>query len=177
MLQMMTEAEYGNCKKQKKPLKDVFKLATDLAKKHNNITRSPKPLQNKFTRIKQKYSAYITKISKSGRDGDDQDLFDKPEFFEEVHEREHGKARQNLQAVFDWELGSNKVDSTPSSSRKRKRQTHASVVQSFLEDVKPFQQGLLEEMKKSNEEKAKISAIMERLVDKIWTCSTNFWIT
>lgn len=50
------------------------------------------------------------------------------------------------------------------------------VVESVLEDAKQCQR-LLEGMKKSNEEKAKIGAIMERLVDNIWSKSANFWIT
>ena len=55
----------------------------------------------------------MKKISYSGRSDDDDDLFDKPKFFEEMHELENGKARHDPPAQMD----STNHDSSASSSR------------------------------------------------------------
>ena len=91
---MMSKAGYGNRKQQKKSLKDVFSEATRLAYNENGIRKTPKAWQKKFTRLnktlqvtRQAYSAYLSKVSVSGRDGDEDDLYEKPPFFSDVVHR------------------------------------------------------------------------------------------
>eukprot|EP00171_Calliarthron_tuberculosum_P023471 IDg23471t1 len=48
--------------------------------------------RTKFTRMTQEYTAYIAKISQSGRDGDDASLYNVPDFYEQMHELEKDKA-------------------------------------------------------------------------------------
>ena len=163
----MVAAGYGNRKEQKKSLKEVFELAVKLAERENNIKRTAKGWQKKFTRIKQDYSAYIAKISISGRDGDDEGLYDKPEYFKQMHELEHNKARHAPPAVLSTDAALDSSEPTLSSSRKKIKLSNNSAVAEYIEQQKDRQDALLLEIKKSNEEKAKMREVMERLVERL----------
>lgn len=63
-----------------------------IAKEHFGVRRSVKGSTKKFTHMKQQYSAFQAKIVQSGRNGDDEGLYEMPDFFREMHEMERDKA-------------------------------------------------------------------------------------
>jgi len=100
-MEKMRTAGYGDRKHQNKSLKEVFALAKRRTKEQNDINRTAKRCQKTFTRMKQDYTSHIANISQSGRDGDDEGLFDMPDYFEKMHEVEHNKVRQAPPAVLN----------------------------------------------------------------------------
>lgn len=167
LFDMMVKAGYGDRKKQKKSLKDVFVEATKLAEKEHGVKRTAKGWQKKFTRMKQEYTAFVAKLSESGRDGDDEGLFDTPEFYERMHELERGKARHDPPAVLCTEDASLISDAPLSSSRKRVKLSHSAVMESFMEKQEQRHSDLIAEIQRGNEEKEKMRNVLERLVDKL----------
>jgi len=111
-----------------------FVEATRLAKEENGIFRSAKAWQKKFTRMKQEYSAYIAKISQSGRDGDDDTLYNKSAIFAVMHELEHAKARHSPPAVLSSNNDMTEAGLSLSSSRKRMKLSSSSMLECYIEE-------------------------------------------
>lgn len=116
--------------------------------------------------MKQEYTAYVAAISSSGRDGDDEGLFNKPEFFEEMHELERDKARHAPPAVLSTENGSTVSDAPLSSSRKRFKLSHRDFLSEYIEKQEERHADILSEIRKGNEEKSKMRSAIEALVAK-----------
>eukprot|EP00171_Calliarthron_tuberculosum_P002950 IDg2950t1 len=95
LLDSLREAGYGKKLDKYKSLKELFKAAVNIAADKYDVIRSPEAWQKKFNRIRKDYSSYISKVKQSGRDGDDEELYNKPDFFDLVHELERGKARHD----------------------------------------------------------------------------------
>jgi len=77
----------------------------------------------------------MAKISELGRDGDDEALYDKPEFYERMHEHEleRGKTRHDSPALFSKDDAILLSDVKLSSSRKRVKLSHSALIESFIE--------------------------------------------
>jgi len=115
----------------------------------------------------QEYSAYIAKISQSGRDGDDDTLYNKPAFFAEMHELKQAKARHSPPAVLSSSNDMTEAGLSLSSSRKRMKLSSSSMLECYIEEQKGRHEELIAEIRKGNEEKAKMRSVIERLVEKL----------
>ena len=172
LLRVMKEIGYGDRKRQQKSLKQVFQAAVKLAEEKYIVKRTAKAWQKKFNRIKQEYSAFIAKISESGRDGDDEDLYDTPPFFKEMHELERNRARHNRPGHISAGSSTNASDDSnnssvePTSSRKRMKMESKITLETLDKNAAARHKLLLEEMRKGNEEKSRLRAAIEKLVDK-----------
>jgi len=112
-------------------------------------------------------TTYIARISQSVRDGDDEGLYDKPDFFAQLHELEHNKATHFPPAVLSTTTSMTGIEHELSSSRKRVNLSKNSFLETYIEDQKDRHEALLTEIKKSNDEKAKMRSVMERLLEKL----------
>lgn len=116
---MMSNAGYGDRKQQKKRFKEVFVKATKLAEQERGIKRTAEEWQKKFTRIKQEYSAFTTELAQTGRDRDDENFFQTPQYFELMPEIEEYKASHHPLAVCSTDAVGRLADSSLSTSRKK----------------------------------------------------------
>lgn len=164
LLQMMVKVGYGSRKEQKKSMKDVFIQAVEQAEKEFGIKRSAKAWQKKFGRMKTEYSNFITKLQQSGRDGDDPDLYDKPDFYDKMHELESGNARHDPPSLLSSD-GNSTASGT--SSRKKAKLSHREMLSNLIESQKDRHDDLLDAIKQSNEERAKTRSILEKIVEKL----------
>lgn len=96
----MRKAGYRDQKQQPKSLTNLFADAEELAEQSNEIQPTAKGWQNTFTRIKQEYSAFFSKIKHFKRDGNDEDLFNTPEFFEQMRELENCEPKYDSPAHY-----------------------------------------------------------------------------
>lgn len=151
LVECMKKAGYGNKDFQERTRKTVFEKTVAIAAEQHNVTRSATGWQKKYNRMRKAYSAYVAKIQKSGRDGDDPELYDKPDFYEQVHELERHCARHRPPALLSTEMLSEGTDDGAAMSRSRKR-------------VKKEQAMSLEEVEKQNERRHSemMSQIRER---------------
>lgn len=95
----MSNAGYIYSKRQKKSSKNVLAEAIKLAEKEHGIWRTPKERLKEVTRVKQYYSGFVTKVSQSGRYGDDNNLHDTQKYFELMHGIEKEKHTTVLQHI------------------------------------------------------------------------------
>lgn len=116
LLKIMSKIEYGDCKKQEKSMNALYENAIIVAKANKGIRGTAKAWTKQFTRIKQDYTVFAMKISASGRSAREDDLFDKPEFFEEINELENEKDRDDPSAQMDSTKHSN-ASSSPGRFR------------------------------------------------------------
>lgn len=95
-----------------------------LGKVEHNILSTENGWHEQFTPIKQEYSSFISKLSQSGGDEDDEDLYTTTEFFEQMHELEMDNARHSPPAVCSMDAVSAITKSPMSRSRKRAKLSH-----------------------------------------------------
>lgn len=125
LISCLRKAGYGNRVGHHKNMKAMFAAAVELAEKDHGIVRSADGWMKKFKRIRNGYSDNIAKIEKSGRDGDDEDLYDKPEFYDIIQELEFNKARHNPPAILSTAIlgyGADDVTKMTSSKKRKKRE-------------------------------------------------------
>lgn len=106
-------------------------------------------------------------MKQSGRDGDDEDLFNTPEFFGEMHELEKGKARYDPPAQYSTDEGSSALERPATSTRKRQKMSRDELLSAFIQKQEETNASLISELRKGNEEREKTRSVLERLVEKI----------
>ena len=84
-----------------------------------------------------------------------------------MHELEYEKAQHSPPAVLSSSSSGTLSDAPTTSSRKRNKLSHTSALETYLEDRRDRHEIMIAEIKKSNEEKAKIRSVMEKLLDKL----------
>ena len=89
----MKEVGYLDGRAQKKTMKAFFSYAVIHAASKYGVYRSASGWEKKFRRLKKEYSKFRAMLQSNGRDRDDQDLFNTPAYFKELHELEkrHGR--------------------------------------------------------------------------------------
>lgn len=115
------------------------------------------------------YSAYVMKISASGRHVFHEGLYKKPEFLQELHESEQSRARHKPPAIMSY---SNTTDcktdaSTPNSSRKRKMMRELDMIKKHYQQDAESPEAIVSELRKGSEEKIKLQMVLERLMDRL----------
>lgn len=131
LLKMMKKDGYGDRKKQKTALKNVFEDDVKLEKGDFGFRRTAKDWTKNFTWISQDYSYFSAKLSESGRSTDDEGIFEKPEFFAEINEMEFDKSQHYPPEHIDSVISTDEV--AVSSSRTRAKSAIKSTLQEFME--------------------------------------------
>lgn len=168
LINCLKECGYGNKTKQKKSLNDVFKASVDLAASTHGVTRTAAGWKKKFYRIRKEYDDYINAISQSGRDGDDEDLFNKPCFYDLIHELLRDKARHDPPAMLSTALFGDGADdgSTMTSTKKRVKREHSLTLEEAEKRNSERHNELLAEIKKGNEHRANFNNMFDKLLGK-----------
>lgn len=168
LINCLKESGYGNKTKQKKSLNDVFKASVDLATSIHGVTRTAAGWKKKFYRIRKDYDDYINAISQSGRDGDDEDLFNKPCYYDLIHELLRDKARHDPPAMLSTAIFGDGGDdgSTMTSTKKRVKREHTLTLEEAEKRNSERHNELLAEIKKGNEHRANFNNMFDRLLDK-----------
>eukprot|EP00171_Calliarthron_tuberculosum_P005588 IDg5588t1 len=168
LIDCLKECGYGNKTKQKKSLNDVFKASVDLASSKHGVARTAAGWKKKFYRIRKDYDEYITAISQSGRDGDDENLFNKPNYYELVHELLRHKARHDPPAMLSTAtFGERGEDgSTITSTKKRIKREQSMTLEEADKRNSERHNELLAEIRKGNEHRANFNSMFDRLLDK-----------
>ena len=118
--------------------------------------------------MKQGYSAFVSLSRSCGRDGNDPNLFNKREFYEQMHELEEGKARHDLPAALQTDNECiNSTSDTPSSSRIEQKMNKRRLHEEYITETGARQKEIIELIKERNSEKAKMPLVMERIIDKL----------
>lgn len=170
LVNCMKEVGYGSKVGLHKNLKAVFSAAVYLAAENHGIIRTADGWIKKFKRIRTAYSDFVAKIKKSGRDGDDEDLYDKPEFFDIIHELEYDRARHHPPAVMstaDLGGGDGQDGVKMTSTKKRKKQEKALSLEDFAERSDRQFEALISEVRASNAQRARSNDLFEMLINKL----------
>ena len=104
-------------------------------------------MAKKFSRIKQEYSAFTAKIKQSGRDGDEEDLYELPDFYK-MHELEKDKARHDPPAHISSEETAISDGEGTSLTSSRKRMRMSLSLEAFEKRAEERHAELLGEIKK-----------------------------
>lgn len=141
------------------------------SRNNNGIKRTVIEWLRKCSRLKTDYEKYTSKLKLSGRDDDDSEIFDQPEFVHKMREQlisrahdglERWKARRNPPSF----LTSAESDGSSLCSSKRPKTNHREMIGSFIENREKRDKELIYAIKQVHEEKAKTWSILEKLVDK-----------
>lgn len=81
--------------------------------------------------MKKECPAFIAKISESGKDGDEPNLYDKPEFYKQMHEIERRNSRYDPAAVIFSENTSIVSDLSLTSTHKKAMNSHMTLMETF----------------------------------------------
>lgn len=147
-------------------MKEVFAEATKLSNEKHSVLRNAKGWQKNFTRIEQQYSTFIAKVKQSGRDRDDEDLHNTPEYYKAMHEWERGKSCHDPPAqLLTYESIETKLVST--STGKRLKTSRNETLQQFIEKQDTRHAEIISELKRSNDEREKTRSILPLLVSKL----------
>ena len=120
--------------------------------------------------MKRDYTAYLYKIKQSGIDGNDPELYQKPEYFDLIHEIEHSLARHNPTAHFETSTKDTCTEFTTkemsSTIRRKRRACHITLEELDQRNEKRSAE-LMKAINFSNQHKADFNAIFAELVEKI----------
>eukprot|EP00171_Calliarthron_tuberculosum_P003967 IDg3967t1 len=142
LIKCLKDVGYGNKQAQQKNMNQVFEEAVKLAE---------------------------SKYDVSGSDGDDDDLYDMPVYFEYIHELERDKARHRPPATMSTASLADKSDdgSAMTSTRKRvKRERFNTMDEAYKRNTERHTE-LLAELRADNQHKATFNKLMAELVKKL----------
>lgn len=153
-------------KNKKKSLVKFFDHCMQISKQLYDIHRSFKGWTKKFNRISQEYSAFVGKISESERSGDEDDLYQLPPFYKQIHELERGEARYvppTHESTDDCD-----EEKSSASSRKRSRMAQSAVLEDCMERQEKRHKDLLEKLKRRTNERRLLFESFEKLFKKLY---------
>lgn len=105
-----------------------------LAIEEHNKHRKAKVRQKSLQNWSKNTPHIIPKFRKSGRDGDNEDLYDKPQVLECKHDLEKDKVRHELPAIISTADGIFVSDVPLKSSRKRFKLKNSSMIEAFIDE-------------------------------------------
>ena len=112
----MKSTGYRDRRKKKKTIADLYDEVASIAKTEHGIQKTVISWKSKFRRLKRDYADYLYMIKMSGRSGDDDDLYDTPAFFGEIHESCNDSGMHSTPRASCLES----VDKAQTSTRKKK---------------------------------------------------------
>ncbi len=69
-------------------MKSFWSEVSLIASSTEGINKPARGWEMKYGRLRKQYEKYLRNVNVSGREGDDEELFEKPPFFEEIHQLE-----------------------------------------------------------------------------------------
>ena len=169
MLSVIKERGYRNRRKQKQSISDLFEDVIVIARKKYGIQKTATSWKSKWRRLKRDYDQYCDKIKESGQHGDDDDLYDKPAFFTEIHELCHESARHTTPAASCSEIAHEKklLDKSFTSTKKKVASAEKNKMQSDIQVIERQHTELMEAFEKDLKQKERLIDVISKVAESL----------
>ena len=150
-------------------MREFWNDVMNTAKSKAGIHKTARSWEMKYGRLRKAYEAYVRRVNVSGREGDEEDLYERPLYYSEIHELESKAARNTLLGAISSEMPAkhNIYGRTVSSTRKKTQSDKLEFLRVLEEKHHSNHSEIIKEVRGGNKHRAELVGLVGELVQAV----------